>query len=169
VAPVKTPTPPDTRDPAVRGLHDRTGFLFGKIGWRATRLFAAALEPMGLRPKHYGVLNFLDAHPGVSQQELGATMGVDPSSVVAIIDDFERTGVAERRRDPADRRRYAIHLTRKGKALLQRAREGARAAEEALLAELDAAERRELHGYLVRIARTMERTPAPDINCGPLR
>ena len=75
---VKTPEAPMT------GLHDRTGFLFGKIGWRATRLFAAALEPMGLRPKHYGVLNFLDAHPGASQQELGATMGIDPSSVVAI-------------------------------------------------------------------------------------
>ena len=119
---VKTPSQPEA---AVRGLHDRTGFLFGKIGWRATRLFAAALEPMGLRPKHYGVLNFLDAHPGASQQELGATMRIDPSSVVAIIDDFERAGVAERRRDPTDRRRYAVHLTRRGKALLQRAREAA--------------------------------------------
>ena len=77
-----------TQDAKVTGLHDRAGFLFGKIGWRATRLFAAALEPMGLRPKHYGVLNFLDATPGASQQELGATMGIDPSSVVAIIDDF---------------------------------------------------------------------------------
>jgi DNA-binding MarR family transcriptional regulator len=165
---VKTPDPPLARDPAVRGL-DRTGFLFGKIGWRATRLFAAALEPMGLRPKHYGVLNFLDAHPGVSQQELGATMSIDPSSVVAIIDDFERAGVAERRRDPTDRRRYAIHLTKKGKALLQQARQAARAAEEALLADLDADERRELLSYLVRIARTIDSTPGPDINCGPLR
>ncbi|HEX3316562.1 MAG TPA: MarR family winged helix-turn-helix transcriptional regulator [Solirubrobacteraceae bacterium] len=153
----------------VTGLHDRTGFLFGKIGWRATRLFAAALEPMGLRPKHYGVLNFLDANPGASQQELGATMGIDPSSVVAIIDDFERGGVAERRRDPSDRRRYAVHLTRKGKVLLHRAREAALAAEELLLADLDADERRVLHLLLVRVARTVDRTPAPDINCGPLR
>ena len=166
MTPVKTPSPPDV---AVRGLHDRTGFLFGKIGWRATRLFAAALEPMGLRPKHYGVLNFLDAHPGASQQELGATMGIDPSSVVAIIDDFERSGVAERRRDPADRRRYAVHLTRKGKALLQRAREAALGAEETLLADLAPDERRALHVLLVRVAATVDRTEAPDINCGPLR
>lgn len=153
----------------MRGLHDRTGFLFGKIGWRATRLFAAALEPMGLRPKHYGVLNFLDAQPGASQQELGATMGIDPSSVVAIIDDFERAGVAERRRDPTDRRRYAVHLTRKGKALLQRAREAGLGAEEALLADLAPDERRTLHLLLVKVARTVDRTPGPDINCGPLR
>jgi DNA-binding MarR family transcriptional regulator len=158
-----------TTPASVTGLHDRTAFLFGKIGWRATRLFALALEPMGLRPKHYGVLNFLDAHAGVSQQELGATMGIDPSSVVAIIDDFERSGVAERRRDPADRRRYAIHLTRKGKALLARARGAAQAAEEELLADLDASERRELHALLAKVARRVDRTPAPDINCGPLR
>jgi DNA-binding MarR family transcriptional regulator len=169
VSQVKTSSPPGPRGAAVRGLHDRTAFLFGKIGWRATRLFAAALEPMGLRPKHYGVLNFLDAYPGASQQELGATMGIDPSSVVAIIDDFERAGVAERRRDPTDRRRYAVHLTKKGKVLLQRARQAALAAEEALLADLDADERRELHALLVRIARTVDRTPGPDINCGPLR
>jgi DNA-binding MarR family transcriptional regulator len=158
-----------TQDAKVTGLHDRTGFLFGKIGWRATRLFAAALEPMGLRPKHYGVLNFLDAHPGASQQELGATMGIDPSSVVAIIDDFERAGVAERRRDPTDRRRYAIHLTRKGKTLLARAREAAQAAEEALLADLDADERRVLRVLLVKVSMTVDRTTGPDINCGPLR
>jgi MarR family transcriptional regulator, lower aerobic nicotinate degradation pathway regulator len=166
VTSVKTPTQSDA---AVRGLHDRTGFLFGKIGWRATRLFAAALEPMGLRPKHYGVLNFLDAHPGASQQELGATMGIDPSSVVAIIDDFERAGVAERRRDPTDRRRYAVHLTRRGKALLQRAREAALGAEEALLADLEPNERRALHLLLVKVAHTVDRTPSPDVNCGPLR
>ena len=158
-----------TQDAKVTGLHDRAGFLFGKIGWRATRLFAAALEPMGLRPKHYGVLNFLDATPGASQQELGATMGIDPSSVVAIIDDFERAGVAERRRDPTDRRRYAIHLTRKGKTLLARASEAAQAAEEALLADLDADERRVLHILLVKVSMTVDRTPGPDINCGPLR
>jgi MarR family transcriptional regulator, lower aerobic nicotinate degradation pathway regulator len=166
VTTVKGRAPDET---AVTGLHDRTGFLFGKIGWRATRLFAGALEPLGLRPKHYGVLNFLDAHPGASQQELGATMGIDPSSVVAIIDDFERAGVAERRRDPNDRRRYAVHLTRKGKALLNRAREAARAAEEALLADLDADERRVLHVLLVKVSHTVDRTPAPDVNCGPLR
>ena len=154
---------------AVEGLHNRTAFLFGKIGWRATRLFALALEPMGLRPKHYGVLNFLDAHPGVSQQELGATMRIDPSSVVAIIDDFERSSVAERRRDPTDRRRYAIHLTRKGKALLARARAAGRAAENELLADLDPDERRELHALLAKVARRVDQTPAPDVNCGPLR
>src|SRR4051794_21267946 len=136
---------------SVQGLHDRTAFLFGKIGWRATRLLALALEPMGLRPKHYGVLNFLDAHPGVSQQELGATMSIDPSSVVAIIDDFERAGVADRRRAPTDRRRYAIHLTRRGKTLLTRARGAAMAAEAELLADLDADERRELHALLVKV------------------
>src|SRR3954451_9321424 len=155
---------------AVHGLHDRTAFLFGKIGWRGTRLFALALEPMGLRPKHYGVLNFLDAHPGVSQQELGATMGIDPSSVVAIIDDaFEGAGVAERRGDPSARRRYAIHLPRRGKTLLARARGAALAAEAELLADLDADERRELHLLLVKVAHRVDQTPPPDINCGPLR
>jgi hypothetical protein len=52
---------------------------------------------------------------------------------------------------------------------LQRAREAAQAAEELLLADLDADERRVLHLLLFRVARTVDRTTAPDINCGPLR
>jgi MarR family transcriptional regulator, lower aerobic nicotinate degradation pathway regulator len=168
VTSVKTPASPGAA-PAARGRPDHLGFLFGKVGWGAKRVFAAALEPVGLRSKHYGVLVFLDVHAGVSQQELGATMRIDPSSVVAIIDDFERAGVAERRRDPSDRRRYAIHLTRKGKVLLAHAREAMHAAEEQLLADLDADERRELRRLLLKVAERIERIPTPDINCGPLR
>jgi DNA-binding MarR family transcriptional regulator len=168
VTSVKTPASPGAA-PAQYGRSNQLAFLFGKVGWGAKRVFAAALDPIGLRPKHYGVLVFLAAHAGVSQQELGATMRIDPSSVVAIIDDFERGGVAERRRDPSDRRRYAIHLTRKGKALLARARDAVHAAEEELLADLDADERRQLRALLQRVADRVDRTPTPDINCGPLR
>src|SRR5829696_3501937 len=128
------------------------GFLLGKLGYHATRTFAAALEHLGLRPKHYGVLLSIAREGGISQQELGERLRIDPSSIVAIIDDFERAGVAERRRDPADRRRYAIFLTPGGEALLGRAREAAAAAEQTMLAPLDPQERDALLILLGKLA-----------------
>ncbi|HEY1635592.1 MAG TPA: hypothetical protein VGF64_12600, partial [Acidimicrobiales bacterium] len=70
----------------------------------------------------------------------------------AVIDDCEAAGLLERRRDPADRRRYAIHLTDKGRSLRARAQQTAAALREEMFAELDEAERRTLHDLLLRLA-----------------
>jgi len=139
------------------------GFLLGTLGYHATRTFAAALAHLGLRPKHYGVLLSIAREGGISQQELGERLRIDPSSIVAIIDDFERAGVAERRRDPADRRRYAIFLTPGGEALLGRAREAAAAAEQTMLAPLDPQERDALLILLGKLAAGV----APPAACQP--
>jgi DNA-binding MarR family transcriptional regulator len=122
-----------------------------RAGWRAMRHTEAALEPLGLRPKHFGLLNLLEHAGGASQQLLGERLCVDPSSIVAIVDDLERAGVVERRRDPSDRRRYAIHLTGKGARLLTRARAAVVEAEDGLLAPLDAGEREQLRELLARL------------------
>jgi DNA-binding MarR family transcriptional regulator len=133
-------------------LARNTGFLINRIGMIARKRFSARLESLGLNLRMWGVLNVLDAEGAISQQALGRCVGIDPSSMVATIDELEGRGWVERRPHPTDRRAHALYLTRDGHELLRRARKLARSAQDELLAPLDASEREQLHDYLHRIA-----------------
>ena len=128
-----------------------TGFLLSKAGRTQSLRFAEALEPLGLRPTHFALLNFADRGAGCSQQQLGERMGLDPSGLVAVIDDLEGAGLLERRRHPADRRRHAIHLTRAGRRKLAHAREVAMQREAELLDPLDDRDAEVLRELLLKV------------------
>jgi DNA-binding MarR family transcriptional regulator len=53
-------------------------------------------------------------------------MYLDRSSMVPILDQFESKGWIERRRQMTDRRSYALHLTRKGRAVLKQSEQRVR-------------------------------------------
>ena len=76
--------------------------------------------------------------------------------MVVVLDELERDGLAERRPHPSDRRKHAVHLTRKGERMLAKARELAEAYGEELLAPLDAKERDELRVLLRKLAGVEE-------------
>ena len=150
-------------DPAPNGppLEARVGYLLFRLGRTQSGLFVEALEPLGLRPKHFALMNLADLSEGSSQQELGRQLGLDSSGLVSVIDDLESQGLVERRRDSADRRRYAIHLTRAGRTKLARARQAVKLRADDLLAPLSSAERETLHDLLARVAATGERDFRP--------
>jgi DNA-binding MarR family transcriptional regulator len=100
----------------------------------------------------WGVLNVLDAEGELTQHALGRCVGIDPSSMVATIDELEAKGLVERRRHPNDRRAHALHLTDEGRSTLASGRELARRSQEDLLAPLSADERKQLHDMLLRMA-----------------
>src|ERR1700749_1032029 len=80
------------------------GYLMARLGEASRRRFVKALEPEGLHPKHFGGMTMLAAHPWMSPHPLHEKPAIDPSSMVAVIDELEARGLAERRPDPADRR-----------------------------------------------------------------
>jgi DNA-binding MarR family transcriptional regulator len=133
-------------------LASAPGFLLSWNGQRMAARFAAALEPLGLRPPHFGVLTLIDAHPGSAQQELVTRSLIDPSSMVAVIDELERMGLAERRRHPDDRRKHAVYLTARGKRTLARARQAAIEMAQEVFAPLDARELEILRRLLRKLA-----------------
>lgn len=138
------------------GLHAalvrNTGYLLSRLGFYASRQFAQRLESLGLTPRMWGALNVLDHEGEVSQQQLGKAIGMDPSSMVAAIDELEAKGWVERRRHPSDRRAHALHITEAGRETLTRGRRLAGGAQEQLLAPLDPTERAQLHELLLRLA-----------------
>jgi MarR family transcriptional regulator, lower aerobic nicotinate degradation pathway regulator len=129
-----------------------TGFLMNYVGTRSGRRFAAALEPLGMHPRQFGVITVLQARPGMTQHELADHSGVDRSSMVAVLDELEARGLAERRPDPADRRKRSIHLTEEGREQLKRMRGVARKVGEQSFAALSAEERATLHHLLRKLA-----------------
>jgi len=76
------------------------------------------------------------------------------------LDRLADAGLVMRRPDPADRRGTLVRLTRRGKALIDRALETHIANEEQLLAKLSRAERRQLDKLLRKILEELE-DPGP--------
>jgi DNA-binding MarR family transcriptional regulator len=116
----------------------------------------------GFRPGCVGVLHVVAAREPVSQREVSEQLMLDPSDVVTLVDILERAGLVDRRRDPADRRRYALEVTPRGQLAVVRLREISREATDELLAPLDPAEREQLAGLLGRVVRHHLGRPDPD-------
>jgi MarR family transcriptional regulator, lower aerobic nicotinate degradation pathway regulator len=126
------------------------GQLFFRL-WRASHTrIADALASIGLTTALFGLLNILGARDGAIQSELGAAMGVDPSTMVSLIDQLEQAGLAKRRQCPTDRRAREVTITPKGRRLLERGRRMALQVEDEVLGGLAPADRRDLLALLRR-------------------
>ncbi|MFN2607177.1 MAG: MarR family winged helix-turn-helix transcriptional regulator [Acidimicrobiales bacterium] len=140
-----------TRRRPERAPDEGFAYLLVRLGFHAAARFAEALRPLGLEPRHYGMLTRVAAHEGRSQQALGELLGLNPTRMVFLVDDLEARGLVERRRNPADRRSNAIHLTPDGRELLATANAARAGHEAALGAALSAAERAQLTALLRRV------------------
>jgi DNA-binding MarR family transcriptional regulator len=99
------------------------------------------------------MLSQLAVNEGQSQQALSVALGLHRSAVVALVDDLEHRGLAERRRDPVDRRAYTLYLTPAGRKVLAELELLAEKDEDELLTALDVSERSTLISLLQRLAR----------------
>jgi DNA-binding MarR family transcriptional regulator len=127
------------------------GMLLVKLGHAAERAYVDALKPSNLTPKHLGVLFEVRAR-ATSQRSLCESIGLDPSKIVGLLNDLEEEGLLERRRDPADRRRHIVEVSKEGRARLAEAERAAKQVEKELFAALSEDERHELRLVLARVA-----------------
>src|SRR5918996_2569000 len=117
------------------------GQLFFRL-WRATHTRTAeVLGSVGLTPALFALLNVIGAREGANQQKLGSALGIDRSTMVALIDQLESAGLARRRPSATDRRAREIAITPRGRRLLQQARGLLAQVEDEVLAGLTAKER----------------------------
>ncbi|TMF02634.1 MAG: winged helix-turn-helix transcriptional regulator [Chloroflexi bacterium] len=111
----------------------------------------ASEELLGMRLKQFLTLSYIQDHENVTQQELETTLLVDANAVVLLLNDLETAGYVVRRRDPADRRRHLVEVTRSGKAALERADKARTALAEEMLAGFTQDERENLRTLLQRV------------------
>lgn len=86
-----------------------------------------------------------------SQAELARRTGIDPSDVVATLNDLVARGFVSRMRDPLDGRRNIVTLTPKGRAELRRLDAVVANIQDQFLAALTAAERRQFVRILAKL------------------
>lgn len=104
-------------------LTEDLGFLLSRASGVLARSASEVLADLGLRVRSYSVLDLAgEESSGVTQRRLAATMGLDPSQIVALVDDLESRGLVIRTPDPTDRRNKLIAVTEAGHQVRQQAR-----------------------------------------------
>ena len=127
-------------------------FLLARANALSLAAGNAALSEHGLRARSYSVLALAAGDARPSQRELAEFLRLDPSQVVALVDDLQARGLVRREPDPTDRRANVVVSTPDGHALFERAQTSARDAEHDLHRELTVAERDQLARLLRLLA-----------------
>jgi DNA-binding MarR family transcriptional regulator len=128
--------------------------LLIKLGRITMHRFTEALEPFGIRPRHMAALIELRDSGELTQQMLCGQLHLDPTNLVAILNELEQRGYATRRRDPEDRRRHLVEVSKKGIALMEEVSDVMDGVEDELLDGLEPARRKQLEGLLTSIWET---------------
>jgi len=120
-------------------------------------------QRLGMDLRLLMALSYLGDHDGAPQQELVDALCMDAKNVVLLLNELEERGYLVRRRDPEDRRRHRVHITRPGRTALEHAARAQQDIEDDVLQGLDAEQRSTLWNLLILALRGAE----PAANAAP--
>jgi DNA-binding MarR family transcriptional regulator len=127
--------------------------MLKRLGFMLKDRTMEAFEDTGMTPYHHAVLALLHEDPRETQAMIADALGYDRSHLVGVLDELEERALIERRRDPTDRRRHLVSLTKDGEQALERLRAVSKQIEDEFFRPLDAKERKTLNELLLRLAR----------------
>jgi DNA-binding MarR family transcriptional regulator len=136
-------------------LASRLGYLLKHAQQRLVAAANPVMAPFGIDGRELTVLTALAAHSPLSQQEAAEEMGIDRTTMVALVDALEAKGLVERRRSPEDRRKNIVELTAAGRDRLRDAGRARDEVEREFLAPLGDA----LSRQFVRALQILARQP----------
>jgi DNA-binding MarR family transcriptional regulator len=115
-----------------------------------------AIGEDGLSTRVFSVLTLIVNEPGITQSDVARRLGIERSGLVAIIDELQLRGYAERVPVAGDRRVQALRPTQQGQAAHAAAAEAVVAHERDLLSILSEDERAQLSAILAKIRDAYE-------------
>ena len=124
------------------------GFLLAKLHAAGSVLNNRALAGHGLKERSFSVLALAACGLEPTQREMAEFLSLDPSQIVALIDELETRGLVIRAPGRLDRRAKTVSATPEGAVVFRRAEAAARQAEAAALARLSAEEAGQLKNLL---------------------
>jgi DNA-binding MarR family transcriptional regulator len=128
---------------APKELASKPSFLLKRLGMIAKEKTHEAFDDAGA---------VLAQGACATQAHIADSLNYDRSYLVGLLDELERRGLIDRRRDVNDRRRHVVTLTKAGEQELVRLRALIDGVESELFAPLSAAERKQLQGLLAKLA-----------------
>jgi DNA-binding MarR family transcriptional regulator len=117
-------------------LASRLAYLLKHVRLKLGELTAAALAPYGLDGRELAVLLVLAGCEPASQQQAARRLGIDRTTMVALLDALEDKGLVTRHPHAEDRRRNVVELTAPGRDTLRDATQAGDDAERRFLAPL---------------------------------
>lgn len=142
-------------------LANRLGYLLKHVQIRFAEQGAKALEPLGITGRQLTVLVVLDAGEPLSQLEAAGKLGIDRTTMVALIDELEELGLVARRKSSEDRRKNIVELTDQGHDALARGNDVHHGAEKEFLSPLSPVEA-ELFLRILQTLNTSEGQERPE-------
>ena len=119
-------------------LTSRLGFLLKHVWLAHAELSAAALKPLGIDGRELAVLTVLAEGDALSQHEAARRLGIDRTTMVAMLDTLAGKDLIARRQHPDDRRRNIVELSSSGRRTLRKGTRLSADVEERFLAPLGA-------------------------------
>src|SRR5580692_6740652 len=113
-------------------------------------------EQLGMHLRHLVALSYVSDHDCCPQQDLADAFCMDANNVVLLLNELEEMGYATRLRDPHDRRRHLVQLTKAGRRALDKAESATQEIEGEVLHALEPEERETLLRLLSRALRGAE-------------
>jgi DNA-binding MarR family transcriptional regulator len=99
-------------------LASRLGYLLKHAQQRLLHAAQPVMAEYGIDGRELAVLTVLAADYPLSQHEAAGRLGVDRTTMVALVDELEAKGLVERHRSPHDRRKNIVQLTESGEHCL---------------------------------------------------
>ena len=93
------------------------GLLLAKLRASGSLVNNKALTELGLRERSYSVLRLACSGLDPTQRELAEFLELDPSQIVALVDELEGRGLIRREQGRTDRRQKIVLATREGERL----------------------------------------------------
>jgi DNA-binding MarR family transcriptional regulator len=101
-------------------LERSLGFLLNDVSRLMRKRFDTQARDLGLTRAQWRVLTHLRQYEGINQGSLAEILEVETVTLGRHIDRLEDAGWVERRRDPADRRVWRLHLAEKSRPMIDR-------------------------------------------------
>jgi DNA-binding MarR family transcriptional regulator len=100
-------------------LASRLGYLLKHAQQRLVQAAGPVMAQYGIDGRELAVLTVLAADYPLSQHEAAGRLGVDRTTMVALVDELEAKGLVERHRSTEDRRKNVVQLTDAGEYCLE--------------------------------------------------
>ncbi|WP_250035080.1 MarR family winged helix-turn-helix transcriptional regulator [Paractinoplanes maris] len=121
------------------------------VGWAQRKAAEDWVRARELSFEQSFVLGYLGQQPGAIQRDIAQMTRTSAASVSSLLQGLERRGLIERRTEPGNERVKRVFATPAGEQLVAGFAEAMAAADETILAPLDATERATLHALLTKI------------------
>ena len=131
----------------------RLGYLLKHAQLRLAELAEPHYEALGITGRQLALLTLFGDGPPQSQQDGAARLGIDRTTMVALVDELEEKGLVRREVAPGDRRKRLVRLTDAGVKLLRAGGGVTEMVEDIFLAPLAAEDSRRLRHALDLIVR----------------